>query len=117
MKRRLFVKGSLVAGSLAAGIAPIVGKGSQKDKMEKETGREFYELRAYTLKNASQQKLVEDYFQNAAIPALNKLGSKNIGVFTEQQPEGQSKLYVIIPYNSIEDFIAVTDKLASDVSY
>ncbi|MEJ7682447.1 MAG: NIPSNAP family protein [Segetibacter sp.] len=74
-------------------------------------------MRVYTLKNDSQQKLVENYFQNAAIPALNKLGSKNVGVFTEQQPEGQSKIYVIIPYSSAEDFIDVSDKLANGAAY
>ena len=116
MKRRSFVKASLT-GSLAAGIAPIVSMANKNNDMEKIPGREFYELRVYTLKNGDQQKMVEDYFQNAAIPALNKSGSKNIGVFTEQQPEGQSKIYVIIPYKSIENFTAVTDKLASDTTY
>ena len=117
MKRRSFVKASLVAGSVAAGIAPIVSKAIKNDNMEKISDAEFYELRMYTLKDSAQQKLVEDYFQKAAIPALNKLGSKNVGVFTEQQPEGQTKLYVIIPYKSAEDFIAVTGKLANDALY
>lgn len=118
MKRRIFVKASMITASLAAGgLAPIVSKASKKENMEKKTGNEFYELRVYTLKDGNQQKLVEDYFQNAAIPALNKLGSKNIGVFTEQQPQGQTKIYVIIPYNSVEDFINVADKLSSDVNY
>ena len=85
--------------------------------MEKTAASEFYELRVYTLKNGEQQKTVEDYFQNAFIPALNKYGSKNIGVFTEQQPEGQTKLYAIIPYNTINDFITVSDKLANDTTY
>ncbi len=117
MKRRFFVKASLVTGSFAAGIAPVVAKAHEKNNMEKKPGNEFYELRIYSLKNDTQQKLVENYFQNAAIPALNKFGSKNVGVFTEQQPEGQTKIYAIIPYNSVEDFIAVTDRLTNDVSY
>jgi len=117
MKRRSFVKASLITGSLASGIAPILGMANKNNKMEKISGTEYYELRVYTLKTAAQQKLVEDYFKNAAIPALNKLGSKNVGVFTEQQPEGQTKLFVIIPYKSAEDFITVTDKLANDTTY
>jgi hypothetical protein len=117
MKRRVFVKASMMTASLAAGIAPIVGSASKKNEMEKKSGSEFYELRVYTLKNSAQQKLVEDYFKNAAIPALNRLGSKNIGVFTEQEPQGQTKIYVIIPYNSVEDFISVTDKLSNDTAY
>lgn len=81
----------MITGSFAAGIAPIIAKASKNNSYaEKKAGNEFYELRIYTLNNASQQKLVENYFQTAAIPALNKLGSKNVGVFTEQQPEGQS---------------------------
>jgi hypothetical protein len=77
----------------------------------------LYELRVYTLKNEAQQKLVEDFFQNAAIPALNRLGSKNVGVFTEQKPEGQTRLYVIIPFNSVKDFMEITEKLSDDQLY
>lgn len=117
MKRRSFVKASFMTGSLAAGIAPIVSMAKNNNEMKKIPGTEFYELRVYTLKDAAQQKLVEDYYQHAAIPALNKNGSKNIGVFTEQQPEGQTKLFVIIPYKSMEDFVSAADKLSNDTTY
>ena len=116
MKRRTLVKASLLAGSFT-GIIPKAGKASEKDNMEKNAETEFYELRVYTFKNTQQQKLVEDYFQNAFIPAVNKAGSKNIGVFTEQQPEGQTRLYAVIPYNSVEGFVNITDKLSNDSSY
>ncbi|WP_147203232.1 NIPSNAP family protein [Segetibacter aerophilus] len=115
MKRRSFVKASMLTGSLT-GLSAMVAKASEKDFFAK-SSPEFYELRVYTLKNSAQQKLVEDYFQNAAIPALNRLGSKNIGVFTEQKPEGQSKLYAVIPFNSAKDFMDITDKLAKDTTY
>ncbi|MCW3080787.1 NIPSNAP family protein [Segetibacter sp.] len=115
MKRRSFVKASMLTGSLT-GLSAMVAKASEKDFFAK-TSPEFYELRVYTLKNATQQKLVEDYFKNAAIPALNRLGSKNIGVFTELKPDGQSKLYAVIPYKSIKDFMEVTDKLSTDAAY
>src|SRR3954469_7917111 len=105
MKRRSFVKASMLTGSLT-GLASLASRASGTNYFAK--GSEMYELRVYSLKNAAQQKLVEDYFQQAAIPALNRLGSKQIGVFTEQKPEGQSKLYVIIPFNSIQDFMDVT---------
>ena len=116
MKRRNFVKASLLTGTLT-GILPQLSKAATDIAFQKNANPEFYELRVYTLKNETQQKLVEDYFRNAAIPALNKIGSKNIGVFTEQQPEGQTKLYAIIPFNSVDDFIKVTDKLAQDAAY
>lgn len=116
MKRRLFVKVSMLTGSLT-GISTMAAKAYGKDFTAKNPTPELYELRVYTLKDNAQQKLVEDYFQRAAIPALNKLGSKNVGVFTEQKPEGQTKLFVIIPFASVEDFLNVTDKLAVDQVY
>jgi hypothetical protein len=112
----MFVKTSLLAGSLAS-TASILNKALANSTKPKKGNPEFYELRVYTLKNAAQQKLVEDYFQDAAIPALNRLGSNNIGVFTEQKPEGQTKLYAVIPYSSAEAFIKVTDKLSTDAAH
>lgn len=115
MKRRLFVKNSLLIGTLA-GIAPMITKAANKE-LNKAEDREFYELRVYSLKDATQQKLVEDYLQNAAIPALNKIGSKNIGVFTEVKPEGQTKIYVLIAYATIDDFLQANEKLSKDGTY
>ncbi len=116
MKRRLFVKASLLTGSLAGPVS-LLSKASEMSAKPKKASPEFYELRVYTLKNATQQKLVEDYFQNAAIPALNRLGSNNIGVFTEQKSEGQTRLFTLIPYNSVKTFMDVTDKLSTDTAY
>jgi hypothetical protein len=115
MKRRSFIKGSVLTGVLTG--SALIGKASAEDFAFKNSNPEFYELRVYTLKNETQQKLVEAFFQQAAIPAFNRLGSKNIGVFTEQKPEGQTKLYVVIPFNSVKDFVNVTDKLATDNAY
>jgi hypothetical protein len=113
MKRRSFVKSSLLI--TAAGMAaPKIDMATEKSA---KGGREFYELRVYSLKNEQQQKLVETYFKDALIPALNRLGSKNIGVFTELKPEGQTKIYALLPYTSWDDFLAVQDKLATDQVY
>jgi hypothetical protein len=50
MKRRSFVKASLLTGSFAAGIAPVVAEASKNSYVEKKLDNEFYELRVYTLK-------------------------------------------------------------------
>ena len=113
MKRRSFVKASLLTGAAGA-LSPQI---SMASKTFKSAGRQFYELRTYILKNEQQQQMVEAYFKDAAIPALNRLGNNNIGVFTELKPTGQTKLYVLIPYNSWDDFLTVQDKLADDNVY
>jgi hypothetical protein len=93
MKRRSFVK-TTVLGTAAAAILPQLSFGQTKPKTE---NRMYYELRTYILKDANQQSLVENYFEKAAIPALNKLGIKNVGVFTEIKPSGQPTLIALIP--------------------
>jgi len=113
MKRRSFVKTSLVTTALGS-VLPHIGISAESNK---NADRQFYELRVYTLANGEQQKLVEEYLKDAAIPALNQLGSKNIGVFTELKPSGQTKLYVLIPYNSWDDYITIWNKLAGDAVY
>jgi hypothetical protein len=113
MKRRSFVKTSI----LTAAAVAVIPKISTAAENAAKGGTQFYELRTYLLKNEQQQKLVEAYFKDAAIPALNRLGNKNIGVFTELKPADQTNMYVLIPYNSWTDYITVQDKLASDKVY
>ena len=79
--------------------------------------REYYELRVYTLPSADNQKAVENYFQTAAIPALNRMGIKKVGVFAEMEPSDTAKLYVLIPFQSLQQFEQVNERLAKDAAY
>lgn len=85
MKRRSFVKASLMTGSISA-VATVAALAADSADAKK-TSQEIYELRVYQLKDARQQKVVEDYYQLAAIPALNRLGIRSVGVFKEQLPD------------------------------
>ncbi len=114
MKRRLFVKTSLL-GTVAGGVSPLINRAASAASSKSD--RQWYELRVYTCKNASQQKLTEDYFEKAAIPALNRLGSKNVGVFKELKPSEQVKLFVIIPFSSMDAFTQAEEKLGKDSVY
>jgi len=113
MKRRSFVKTSLLSGAIGA-LSPGIAMATEKIKMNE---RDFYELRLYSIKNEKQQKLVEDYYEKAAIPALNRCGVKAIGIFEELKPAGQTKIYVLIPYSSWDDYLTVADNLLSDAIY
>jgi hypothetical protein len=115
MKRRLFLKSSMLATALNSALPLLAGE-PQADATKKGVP-EFYEWRTYLLKNETQQALVETYLQHAAIPAWNRLGSKNIGVFRELKPEGQTKLFVLIPFASFDAFLQAETKLAKDTSY
>jgi hypothetical protein len=111
MKRRSFVKASLLTGA-AAMVTPMITHATATD-----TSAEFYELRVYALKNSIQQNLVEDFYSKAAIPAFNRLGIEHVGVFTELKPAGQTKLFVLIPYRSLLHFNEILNKLDHDNVY
>jgi len=78
---------------------------------------QFYELRVYTTHSERQQKLVSDYWQNAAIPAYNRMGSQPVGVFTELEDSSTNKIYVLIPFDSPTAFPAIPARLAADSDY
>jgi len=113
MKRRSFIKSSVVAAAAGA-VVPQMAMSAENPPAK---GSEFYELRTYILENEHQQRLVENYYEGAAIAALNRSGVENIGVFTELKPVGQTKIYVLIPYKSWNDFVTVRDNLANDKEY
>jgi hypothetical protein len=82
-----------------------------------DSGREYYELRVYTTKSEQQQKLVTEYWEKAAGPAYNRLGSQSVGVFTELEDSATNKIYVLIPFNSANAAASAASKLAADATY
>jgi hypothetical protein len=79
--------------------------------------KEFYELRTYELKFGSSRSSIENYFKNALFPALNKYGVKNIGAFGEMGLSDPGKIYILIPYASIEEFSRVNEKIKVDEDF
>ena len=94
--------------SLVASSLPVNTLAADNNKPQ------YYELRVYTTKSGAQQQRINDYWQNAAVPAYNRLGSQPIGVFTELQDSETNKIYVFIPHASVEAFAAAPAKLADD---
>lgn len=85
----------------------------------KDAPREFYELRLYRFKTAEQQTRTENYLEKALLPALHRMGIKKVGVFKPVETDSTfgKKLYVLIPFKSMAEFVGLTDKLAKDKLY
>jgi len=66
--------------------------------------QEYYELRRYRLHEASNQALLDSYLEKAAIPALNRLGVKPVGAFTEEEPQNGLVVWLLIPHASLDSF-------------
>lgn len=111
MKRRSFVKSSIIGGVAAAALPAV--SNAMKTETQFPAG-EYYELRVYTLKDEAQQKLVEDYLKNAAIPVLHRLGVQHVGVFTELKPAGQTKIFVLTQYVNLLHYSQVVENFEKD---
>lgn len=78
---------------------------------------QYYELRVYTTSSEAQQKLINDYWQKAAVPAYNRFGIPTVGIFTELHDSATNKVYVLIPFETPEAYSAIPDRLAADAAY
>ncbi len=81
--------------------------------------KEFYEIKVYRLKDKSQEAGIDAFLKNAYLPALHKAGIKNIGVFKpiESDTINGKRIYVIAPYNSLEQMLKVADGLIADTDF
>ena len=84
-----------------------------------ETQGEFYQLSIYHFSNATQEKMLDSYLQNALLPALHKLRKKSIGVFKNHSNDTLSDktLYILLPIQSIEEVNKIPTKLHADKDY
>ncbi len=80
--------------------------------------QEFYQLKTYSFESETQEKLTDDYLENAFIPALKNLDIQNIGVFKPRPTDSVTpkKTYVLIPFNSLVQFQLIDDTLLNNES-
>ena len=80
---------------------------------------DFYQIKIYHLKNNDQVDQVDQYLKNAYLPALHRLGLKNIGVFkpVANDTAAVKFIYLLIPFNSAEAWMKAEESLAKDAVY
>lgn len=110
MKRRDF----LAAAGLA-GLAPL-GALATAEAAGSPTGREFYELRLYTIASPEKQKAMEAFFCEAAIPAWGRMDIGPVGVF-KTADESSPNLFVLLPHKSLESVATAGAKLMADAAF
>lgn len=115
MERRKFLASSLAASALAVTAPGGMMEAAQGSMAAK--GREFYQLRRYHINSGPQRKLCDDFFRDALIPALGRLGIGPVGVFDLSIGPDTPSIYVLMPGASAEKLATVENLLAKDDEY
>lgn len=109
MNRRRFIAASLA--TTTAALAQTNNAGSDH------AGREFYQLRRYSLQSGPQTGMTEKYISEALIPALARRHSSPVGAFRLDIGPETPTFYVLIPFESAASAATVELDLAKDEDY
>jgi hypothetical protein len=107
---------SVIAGAMSAAAGASGGAAGQ-ERAGATPSPEFYIWRHYILRNGSAPRRLADYLQNAAIPALNRLGHTPIGVFEAVAGVPSPTAFVLIPCASLDRVAAIEAGLDRDAEY
>ncbi len=110
MKRREFLKTSLVASAAAA--ATSITHAAENSAAAPE--REFYELRLYHLRQGPMLKRFDEFYKDIAVPAWNRAGVSAVGVFDVMIGPDQPTKYVLLPFKSWNAMNEAREKFESD---
>jgi hypothetical protein len=115
VQRRSFLASSLAASALAVNAASPLLRGGQGAALGE--GRDYFELRRYQLFRGPQVKLADDFFRDALVPALNRLGISSVGVFNIEIGPGSPSTYVLTHSASLETLLTAEFRLNQDADY
>src|ERR1700737_493525 len=106
MERRTFISASLAVSALSlAGSAKGVGQTASATA-------EYYDLRRYQLTSGPGTKLTDNYFADALIPALNRLGIGPVGAFSVYFGPESPSYYLLMPSSKLETLVTADLELA-----
>jgi len=82
------------------------------------SARDYYQLKIYHYKNQDQETRLEQYLQQAYIPAIHRAGIKYVGVFKPvTQQDSDRKIYVLTPFSSMDRLAGIEQHLQADTKY
>jgi hypothetical protein len=80
--------------------------------------RYYYQIKVYHFKTTAQEARLDQYLQTAYIPAMHKIGIKNIGVFKPIDVDtADRKIYVWIPFRNWDELENADQKIAKDAKF
>jgi len=107
MQRREFLASTLGAALLAQSDRATASEQSAAPP-------DLYVWRQFVIRNGTQQARLAEFLKGAAIPALNRLGHKPIGVFEVMAGLPAPSVFVLTPSASLEKMAAIEASLERD---
>jgi hypothetical protein len=80
---------------------------------------EMYEIKWYTVKSAAQENATDEYLKDVWLPAMHRMGFKNIGIFKpiSNDTAPLKQIVLIVPYNSLEVWRKTKTSINGDQRY
>jgi hypothetical protein len=113
MKRRDFLKSSVAIVGAGATLSNLRASAQDDSKPH----RQFYELRLYHLRRGPKTELFDRFYRTAAIPALNRAGIEQVGVFTVSVGPESPTMYVLLPHPNLDSLVSIHLRLAEDQEF
>ena len=107
LHRRDFIKSAAIAAAALPFDASLAAAAHRDE-------REYYELRAYRLRPGAPHTTLDTYLEMALIPALNKRGVRNVGVFTEPEAKDGPAVWVLMAHKDLASIGAVNASVNRD---
>ena len=81
--------------------------------------KDIYQIKVYHLKTNEQVAALDVFLQNAYLPALHRLGIKNIGFFKNLGIDTaiDKTFYIWMPLHSLDQLSLIEDQLRKDLVY
>ncbi len=81
--------------------------------------RDYYQIQIFRLTGKVQEEKVDNFLKNAYLPALHRAGIQKVGVFKpiESDTTSGKRVYVWIPFKSLDHFAKIQDELTKDQLY
>jgi hypothetical protein len=113
MKRRSFLQSSIAL----AGGGTVVSGWTASAEDASAANRQYYELRLYHLRRGPRMDLFDKFYRDAAIPALNRAGIAQVGVFSVMVGPDSPTMYVLLAHPSLDSLTATRARMDADAEF
>jgi hypothetical protein len=108
---------SSMFGTTLLAAAGVSAGGAGQSRGSDSTTPSLYTWRQYILRTGTQPRRLAEFLQTAAIPALNRLGRRPIGVFEVMVGLPTPTVFMMTPHDSLESLLSLEGQLDKDQEF